>query len=192
MKINTPSPDVTNLLVAWGKGDQEAFNVLMPQVHKELHRLAAHYMASERPGHDLQATALINEAYLRLVDWKNIQWADRAHFFGMAANMMRRVLVDHARGRDRAKRGGGAIQVSFAEAANVAEPQAADVLALDDVLKELEEIDPRKCRIIEMRFFGGLSLEETAEALKVSVATVRRDWSFARAWLFRELKKRDF
>jgi RNA polymerase sigma factor (TIGR02999 family) len=187
----TPSPDVTNLLVAWGKGDQQAFNTLMPEVQKELHRLAAHYMANERPGHDLQATALINEAYLRLVDWKNIQWADRAHFFGMAANMMRRVLVDCARSRDRVKRGGEAIQVSIVEAANVPAPQAADVLALDDVLKELENIDPRKSRIIEMRFFGGLSMEETAEALNVSIATVRRDWSLARAWLFRELKRRD-
>jgi RNA polymerase sigma factor (TIGR02999 family) len=187
----TPSPDVTNLLVAWGKGDQQAFNALMPEVQKELHRLAAHYMANERPGHDLQATALINEAYLRLVDWKSIQWADRAHFFGMAANMMRRVLVDCARSRDRVKRGGEAIQVSFVEAANVPAPEAADVLALDEILKELEEIDPRKSRIIEMRFFGGLSMEETAEALNVSIATVRRDWSLARAWLFRELKRRD-
>jgi RNA polymerase sigma factor (TIGR02999 family) len=187
----TTSPDVTKLLIAWGKGDLQAFNALMPEVQKELHRLAAHYVANERPGHDLQATALINEAYLRLVDWKNIQWADRAHFFGMAANMMRRVLVDYARSRDRAKRGGEAIQVSFVEAANVAAPQAADVLALDEVLKELEEIDPRKSRIIEMRFFGGLSMEEAAEALNVSIATVRRDWSLARAWLFRELKKRE-
>ena len=184
------SPNVTQLLVAWGKGDQHAFDALMPEVRKELHRLAAHYMAAEPPGHDLQPTALINEAYLRLVDWKNIQWADRAHFFGMAANMMRRVLVDHARNRDRIKRGGEAIHVSFVEAANVPAPQSADVLALDDVLQRLEEIDPRKSRIVEMRFFGGLSLEETAEALDVSVATVRRDWSLARAWLFRELNNK--
>jgi RNA polymerase sigma factor (TIGR02999 family) len=187
----TLPPNVTQLLVAWGKGDQQAFNALMPEVEKELHRIAAHYMAAERPGHELQATALINEAYLRLVDWKDIQWADRAHFFGMAANMMRRVLVDHARNRDRIKRGGEAIQVSFIEAVNVPAPQSADVLALDAVLQQLEEIDPRKGQIVEMRFFGGLSLEETAEALNVSVATVRRDWSLARAWLFRELKKKD-
>ena len=135
----TSSPDVTKLLVAWGKGDQQAFNALMPEVQKELHRVAAHYMAAERPGHELQATALINEAYLRLVDWKDIQWADRAHFFGMAANMMRRVLVDYARSRDRGKRGGEAVQVSFIEAANVPAPQSADVLALDDVLQRLEE-----------------------------------------------------
>ena len=184
------SPNVTQLLVAWGKGDQHAFDALMPEVRKELHRLAAHYMAEEPPGHDLQPTALINEAYLRLVDWKNIQWSDRAHFFGMAANMMRRVLVDHARSRDRLKRGGEAIHVSFVEAANVPAPQSADVLALDDVMQRLEEIDPRKSRIVEMRFFGGLSLEEIAEALDVSVATVRRDWSLARAWLFRELKNK--
>ena len=184
------SPNVTQLLVAWGKGDQHAFDALMPEVRKELHRLAAHYMAEESPGHDLQPTALINEAYLRLVDWKNIQWADRAHFFGMAANMMRRVLVDYARSRDRLKRGGEAIQVSFTEAANVPAPQSADVLSLDKALRELEKIDPRKSRIVEMRFFGGLSQEETAEALNVSVATVRHDWSLARAWLARELKKK--
>ena len=183
------SPNVTQLLVAWSKGDQHAFDVLMPEVRKELHRLAAHYMAEEPPGHDLQPTALINEAYLRLVDWKNIQWADRAHFFGMAANMMRRVLVDYARSRDRLKRGGEAIQVSFTEAANVPIPQSADVLALDKALRELEKIDSRKSQIVEMRFFGGLSQEETAEALNVSLATVRRDWSLARAWLARELKK---
>ena len=184
------SPDVTQLLVAWGKGDQHAFDALMPEVRKELHRLAAHYMAEEPPGHELQPTALINEAYLRLVDWKNIQWADRAHFFGMAANMMRRVLVDYARSRYRLKRGGEAIQVSFTEAANVPVPQSTDVLALDKTLRELEKIDPRKSQIVEMRFFGGLSQEETAEALNVSVATVRRDWSLARAWLARELKKK--
>src|SRR6266478_807501 len=134
------SPNVTQLLVAWSKGDEHAFDALMPEVRKELHRLAAHYMAEEPPGHDLQPTALINEAYLRLVDWKNIQWSDRAHFFGMAANMMRRVLVDHARSRDCVKRGGEAIQVSLIQAANVPTPQSADVLALDLVLQRLEEI----------------------------------------------------
>ena len=184
------SPNVTQLLIAWSKGDQLAFDALMPEVRKELHRLAAHYMAEEPSGHDLQPTALINEAYLRLVDWKNIQWADRAHFFAMAANMMRRVLVDYARSRDRLKRGGEAIQVSCIEAANVPVPQRADVLALDKALQELEKIDPRKSQIVEMRFFGGLSQEETAAALNVSVATVRRDWGLGRAWLARELKKK--
>src|SRR6188472_3721559 len=129
---DVPSPNVTKLLVAWGQGDRHAFDALMPQVQKELHRIAARYMAGERPGHDLQATALINEAYVRLVDWKDIQWADRAHFFGMAANMMRRALVDHARRRDRSKRGGEAIHVSLVEAAHVAAPDRADVLALDE------------------------------------------------------------
>src|SRR4030095_10805022 len=141
---NTSSSNVTQLLVAWGKGDRHAFDALMPEVRRELHRLAAHYMADESPGTDLEPTALINEAYLRLVDWKNIKWADRAHFFAMAANMMRRVLVDHARSRDRVKRGGEAIQVSVIEAANVATPQSADVVALDDVLHRLEQLDPRK------------------------------------------------
>jgi len=182
-------PDVTNLLIAWGRGDQQAFDRLMPAVQHELHRIARHYMAAERPGHDLQATALINEAYLRLVDWRNIQWADRAHFFGMAANMMRRVLVDHARRRDRVKRGGAAIQVSLSEAVHVASPARADVLALDEALQRLEKLDSRKSRLVELRFFGGLSMEETAEALNVSVATARRDWTLARAWLSRELKQ---
>jgi RNA polymerase sigma factor (TIGR02999 family) len=181
--------NVTQLLMAWGKGDAEALNALMPQVREELHRLAVHYMAAERPGHVLQATALVNEAYLRLVDWKNVQWADRAHFFAMAANMMRRVLVDYARSRGRAKRGAEAVHVSFAEALNKATPESADVLAVDDALQQLELMDPRKGKIVELRFFGGLSLEETAEALNVSVATVRRDWGFARAWLARELDR---
>jgi RNA polymerase sigma factor (TIGR02999 family) len=188
---DVPPQNVTQLLVAWCKGDQQAFGTMMPAVHEELHRIAARYLAVERPGHELQATALINEAYLRLVDWKDIQWADRAHFFGMAANMMRRVLVDYARRRDRTKRGGGAILVSLVEAATVPSPERADMLALDDALQRLEGLDPRKGRIIEMRFFGGMTLEETAEALNVSVATVRRDWSLARAWLFRELKTRN-
>ena len=188
MSEASSSPNVTNLLVAWGKGDQQAFDKLMPQVQRELHRIADRYLAAERPGHDLQATALINEAYLRLVDWKDIQWADRAHFFALAANMMRRVLVDHARRRDRVKRGGEAIQVSLIEAAHVPTPEHADVLALDEALQRLEALDPRKSRMVELRFFGGLSLEETAEALAVSVGTVRRDWSLARAWLLRELK----
>lgn len=182
--------NVTKLLMDWGQGDQRAFDALIPQIRNELHRLAAHYMAAERPGHVLQATALVNEAYLRLVDWKNVQWADRAHFFGMAANMMRRVLVDYARNRDRAKRGGEAIQVSFVEALDKPADHNTDLLALEDVLRQLEQIDPRKSQIVEMRFFAGLSLEETAVALNVSVATVRRDWSLARAWLSRELSRK--
>jgi RNA polymerase sigma-70 factor, ECF subfamily len=177
----------TRLLAAWGKGDQAALEVLAPHIQGELHRLASHYMAGERPGHVLQATALVNEAYLRLVDWQHVEWNDRAHFFGVAAQMMRRILVDFARSRKRVKRGGQALEVSLSEAANAPHMQNVDVIALDEALKSLEELDPRQSRVVELRFFGGLSLDETAEALGVSVATVRRDWSLARAWLFREL-----
>lgn len=190
---NTDTPQVSNvtqLLNAWGNGDQAALEALAPHVQRELHRLAAYHMAGERAGHVLQATALVNEAYLRLVDWKNTAWTSRAHFFCIASQMMRRVLVDFARSRQRAKRGGGAIQVSLSGAADVPERQSADMIALDEALRVLEQLDPRQSRVVEMRFFGGLSLEETAEALRVSVGTVRRDWSLARAWLFRELSKR--
>jgi RNA polymerase sigma factor (TIGR02999 family) len=185
------APDITRLLVAWGNGDKAALDALAPHVQHELHRLAVRYMAAERPGHMLQATALVNEAYLRLVDWKDVKWNDRAHFFGVAALMMRRVLVDCAREKQRAKRGGEAIQVSISLAADAPEMQSADMIALDDALQELERLDQRQSRVVEMRFFGGLSLEETAEALNVSVGTVRRDWNLARAWLFRELRKKD-
>jgi RNA polymerase sigma factor (TIGR02999 family) len=184
-------PNVTKLLRAWGKGDKTAFNELIPQVRKELHRLAAHYIAIEPPGHLLQATALVNEVYLRLVDWKDVQWADRANFFGIAANLMRRVLVDYARKQGRLKRGGEAIQVSFVEAIHKPSPQSAEVLALDDALQELERLDPRKSRVVEMRFFGGLNADEIAAALNVSVATVRRDWTLARAWMFRQLSRKN-
>ena len=187
----TSLPNVTQLLVAWSHGDQAALERLTPLVHQELHRLAARYMAGERPGHVLQATALVNEAYLRLIDWKNVQWQNRAHFFGVAARLMRRVLVDVARTRRRAKRGGGELQISLSEAVQVpAATQSADLGALDDALKTLETLDARQGRVIELRFFGGLSLEETAHVLNVSVGTVRRDWSLARAWLYRELSGR--
>jgi len=188
--IDDPKTNITQLLVAWGRGDQEALEALMPQVQLELHRLAAHYIAGERPGHTLQATALVNEAYLKLVDWKGVQWADRAHFFGIAANMMRRVLVDYARSKGRAKRGGGAVAVSLSQVDGVPLPGENDLLSIDEVLQDLERIAPRQSKVIELRYFGGLSLEETAEALNVSVGTVRRDWSLARAWLFRELSRR--
>ncbi len=179
--------NVTQLLVAWSGGDQAALDALTPLVHQELHRLAATYMAGERPGHVLQATALVNEAYLRLVDWKDVRWQNRAHFFGVAATIMRRVLVDVARTRDRVKRGRGQIHVSLSEAADVPARQTMDLVALDDALKTLEALNPRQGRVIELRFFGGLSLEEAAHVLGVSVGTVRRDWSLAQAWLFREL-----
>ncbi|HYO81999.1 MAG TPA: sigma-70 family RNA polymerase sigma factor [Bryobacteraceae bacterium] len=182
--------NITQLLVAWGNGDQAALGALAPHIQGELHRLALHYMAGERPGHVLQATALVNEAYLRLVDWQHVEWKNRAHFFGVAAQMMRRILVDFARSRDRVKRGGQALEVSLSEAANASDTEKVDVIALDEALKSLEELDPRQSRVIELRDFGGLSLEETAEALRVSVATVRRDWTLARAWLFRELSRK--
>jgi RNA polymerase sigma factor (TIGR02999 family) len=181
--------NITGLLLAWGKGDQSALEALTPHVQQELHRLAAHYMAGERPGHVLQATALVNEAYLKLVDWKGVHWADRAHFFGIAANMMRNVLVDYARSNARAKRGGGAVAVSLSEVDGHPFPAGADLVSIDAVLQDLERIAPRQGKVIELRYFGGLSLEETAEALKVSVGTVRRDWRLARAWLFRELSR---
>ncbi len=183
-------PDVTQLLVAWSKGDESALAQLTPLVHQELHRLAARYMAGERPGHPLQATALINEAYIRLIDWKQVEWQNRAHFFGVAAQLMRRVLVDAARTRRRAKRGGHDVHVSLSEAADTPSPHTADLVALDDALKTLEMLDARQSQVVELRFFGGLTHEEAAHVLNVSVATVRRDWSMAQAWLFRELDRR--
>src|SRR6185503_13165524 len=181
-----PSPQqVTQLLVAWGSGDQAARDELMPLVYEELRRLAHRVMSRERPGHTLQTSALLNEAYLRLVDQKNIHWQDRAHFFGIAARLMRQVLVDYARKRSYAKRGGDARRVSLDEAMIASDERAADVVALDDALKSLAEIDPRQSQIVELRFFGGLSIEETAEVLAVSPGTVMRDWTLAKAWLRR-------
>jgi len=176
---------VTQLLVAWGGGDEAALDELMPLVYEELRRLAHQCMSRERPGHTLHTSALVNEAYLRLVDGKNIRWQDRAHFFGIAARLMRQVLVDYARRRRYAKRGGDARRVPLDEAMIVSEERAADVVALDDALKSLAEIDPRKSQIVELRFFGGLSIEEAAEVLKVSPGTVMRDWTLAKAWLRR-------
>ena len=184
-------PNITQLLVAWSNGDQSAFEHLAPVVHQQLHRLAAHYMAGERPGHVLQATALVNEAYVRLIEWKNVQWQSRAHFFGLAAQAMRHILVDNARTRLRAKRGGGDLHVSLSAAGDVAIDKSADLVALDDALKTLEVLNPRHSRVVELRYFGGLSLKEVAHVLDVSVATVRRDWSLAQAWLFRELNRRE-
>ena len=186
--MQTHSPkEITRLLVAWGDGDESALAELAPLVHSELHRLAHHYMGRERPGHTLQTSALVNEAYLRLIDWKDVRWQNRAHFFAMAAQIMRRVLVDVARTRRRAKRGQGQIHVSLSEAAHVAAGAGVDLVALDDALTALAAIDSRKSQVVEMRFFGGLSLEETAEALQVSRDTVKRDWKMAKLWLLREL-----
>ena len=181
-----PSPQqVSQLLIAWGEGDQAALDELMPLVYQELRRLAHHYMRQERPGHTLQTSGLVNEACLRLVDQSNIRWQDRAHFFGIAARLMRQVLVDYARKRSYQKRGGDAHRVSLDETMIVSEARAADVLALDHALKNLAEMDPRQSQIVELRFFGGLSIAETAEVLAVSPGTVMRDWTLAKAWLRR-------
>src|ERR1022692_2292020 len=179
-------PDVSGLLHAWSQGDAQALDELIPVVYRELHRLAGNYMNRERAGNSLQATALVNEAYLRLVDYKRMHWQDRAHFFAVSAQLMRRILVERTR-RHNLKRGGGIQHVSLEEAAIVGGGRAADLVALDDAMNALARLDPRKVRVVEMRFFGGLSVEETAEVLKVSPVTVMRDWSTAKAWLYREL-----
>lgn len=184
----TAQGDVSKLLLAWSRGDQRALDRLTPIVHKELHRLAHRYMQRERPGHSLQTSALINEAYIRLADYKRMQWQNRAHFFAASAQLMRRILVEHAR-RHNLKRGGGLHPVSLDEVAVVGADKRLDpeMVALDDALNNLARIDPRKVLIVEMRFFAGLSVEETAEVLKVSTVTVKRDWKSARLWLYREL-----
>jgi len=183
-----PSPhEVTQLLVAWGNGDQVARDELMSVVYQELHRLAHHYMQRESPGHTLQTSALVNEAFLRLVDQRQVRWQNRAHFYGIAAQMMRRILVDYARSRRYAKRGGGVPEMPLDEALIVSDERSAEVLALDETLQRLAEFDPRKSQIVEFRFFGGLSIEETAEVLAVSPGTVMRDWTLAKAWLRREM-----
>lgn len=192
---NQPQPgeatsgDITTLLKAWSEGDQSALERLTPIVYKELHRLAGRYMKGERAGHSLQTTALVNEAYMRLVDYKRMRWQNRAHFFAVSAQLIRRILVEHAR-RHNLKRGGGIPHVSLDEAAVVGASRSPDLVALDDAMKTLAQVDPRKEQVVEMRFFGGLSVEETAEVLKVSAVTVMRDWSTARAWLYRELSSR--
>jgi RNA polymerase sigma factor (TIGR02999 family) len=179
--------DITVLLKAWSEGDGAALEALTPLVHAELHRLARTYMSRERPGHMLQTTALIHEAYVRLIDWKNVEWQNRAHFFGVAAGLMRRILVDYARSRKYQKRSGGKTRVSLDEAAIFTAKRSQDFVALDEALKALECMDPRKSQTVELRFFGGLSVEETAQVLNVSARTVTRDWNLARAWLYREL-----
>jgi RNA polymerase sigma-70 factor (ECF subfamily) len=178
--------DVSTLLRAWSGGDQSAIKRLTPIVYEELRRLSRRYLKRERTGHSLQTTALVNEAYVRLVDYKRMQWQDRAHFFAVSAQLMRRILVEHAR-RHNLKRGAGLRHVSLEEAAMVGDDRAADLVALDDAMSALARHDPRKVQVVEMRFFGGLSVEQTAEVLKVSAVTVMRDWSTARAWLYREL-----
>lgn len=182
-----PRQEVSQLLIDWSNGNQAALDKLMPLVDRELHRLAHHYMRRENAGHTLQTTALVNEAYLKLIDQKHVHWKNRAHFFALSAQLMRRILVDHARGRQYAKRGGGAQRISFDEALVISPERGTDLVALDEALSKLTSIDPRKGKVVELRFFGGLSVEETAEALAVSTVTVMREWSMAKAWLYNTL-----
>lgn len=181
--------ELTQFLIDWNRGDAEALERLMPFVYQELHQLAQKHLRRERPNHTLQATALVHEAYLRLIDQTKVEWQNRAHFFAIAAQMMRRIMVDYARARAFEKRGGDALHVSLQEADLVAdEKRSPDVLALDEALNELEKLDKRKASVVELRFFGGLSVEETAEVLQVSVGTVIRDWNFAKSWLYQQMK----
>jgi RNA polymerase sigma-70 factor (ECF subfamily) len=183
------SERVTQLLLAWSSGDREALDELTPLVYDELRRLAGAYLRRERRGHTLQTSALVHEAFLRMID-QRVAWQNRAHFFGIAAKLMRRILVDYARSKDASKRGGGEIHLAIDEALDEAEAQDADLIALDDALTSLAAFDPRQSRIVELRYFGGLTIEETAEAIGVSPATVEREWSLARAWLRRELSRK--
>src|SRR5215510_7996610 len=189
-KISTTETiEVTRLLKEWGAGDEVALERLIPLVDAELRRLARHYLRQERPDHILQTTALVNEAWVRLIDWPDVNWQNRAHFIGLAAQLMRRVLVDLARRRQAQKYGADAVQVSLANAEGIAHGKSADLAPLDDALNELATFDERQSEIVELRFSGGLSLEETAEALKISARTVQREWSLAQAWLYRELSR---
>jgi RNA polymerase sigma factor (TIGR02999 family) len=184
-----PSGDVTTLLARWGSGDSAALEELTPLVYDELRRLAGRFLRRERPGHTLQSTALVHEAYMKLIDQSQVQFQNRSHFFAIAAQLVRRILVDHARTRDRQKRGGGAMKLSLDDALGVSDKREVELVALDDALTGLSKLDPQQSRIVEMRFFGGLSIEETAEAVGVSPATVKRDWVAAKAWLFREMSR---
>jgi RNA polymerase sigma-70 factor (ECF subfamily) len=187
MELQSQPQEVARLLLAWNQGDESALEKPVPEVYQELHRLAKRQMWREHPNHTLQTTALINEAYLRLVDLRNVQWQNRAHFFALCARLMRRILVDFARSRHYAKRGGGAQPVSLDESLVVSPKHSTDLVAVDDALKALAKVDARKAQVVELRFFGGLTVEESAEVLKVSPETVRRDWRLAKAWLLREL-----
>jgi RNA polymerase sigma-70 factor, ECF subfamily len=188
MPIPSPPPqEITQLLVDWSNGNQAALDQLTPLVYTELRQLAHRYMRRERLGHTMQTTALIHEAYLRLVDQTKVRWENQAHFFGIAARLMRQILIEHARSHTRAKRGGGAGTISLDEAAFVAQARAAELLALNDALERLAAVDPRKSRVVELRFFGGLSVEEAARVLNIAPNTVLRDWRLAKAWLHREI-----
>ena len=188
MEVATPAPpDVTALLESWSNGDPDALQRLMPLVYDELHRLARNYLRRERPDHTLQSTALVHEAYMRMVNQKTVHWQNRAHFFGVAAQSIRHILVDHARSYQTTKRGSGGHKLSLDEAIALTEARDIDLIALDDALNGLSAVDPQQGRIVELRFFGGLSIEETADVLKISPATVKRDWVMAKAWLYRNL-----
>jgi len=181
------SQNITEMLAGYARGDKEALDQLMPVVYEELRRQAARYLRREQPGHTLQTTALIHEAYVRLVDQRNVQWQNRAHFFGIAAQLMRRILVDHARAKKRVKRGGSDVRVSLADADVAVKGQELDVVAVDEALQRLAALDEQQSRVVELRFFSGLTVEETAEVMGISKATVKRDWAMAKAWLHREL-----
>lgn len=184
-----PQHEITQLLAEWRDGNQSALDELYPLVYDELHRLARRYMSRERKGHTLQTTALINEAYVRLVDQKNVHWANRSHFFAISAQIMRRILIDHARRHAYAKRGGGAQQVSLEEVAAITPNPSRELVRLDEALKSLAEMDPRRSQVVELRYFGGLSNEEIAGVLNISANTVTRDWNMARAWLYHQLSE---
>lgn len=181
--------DITGLLLRWSDGDRAALESLLPLVERELHRLAHHYMRREKPDHTLQTSALINETFIRLVDQNRVRWQNRAHFYGIAAQLMRRVLLNYARDKRRVKRGGGALMVSLSEAEVMSDARSVELIALDEALQRLTTIDERKSRVVELRYFGGLSVKETAEVLKVSPVTVMRDWDMAKAWLAREITR---
>lgn len=189
MEQTQPTQNVTSLLLDFEKGDRNALEKLLPHVYAELKRIATRYMRKEREGHTLQSTALVHEAYMKLVDQNSVKWQNRAHFFGVAAQIMRRILIDHARVKKAVKRGGNQIRLSFDERLHWGQAGSPDLLALDQAMKRLEKIDERQSRVVELRYFGGLSIEETAQVLKTSPATVKRDWTMAKAWLHRELSK---
>jgi RNA polymerase sigma-70 factor, ECF subfamily len=187
--MDTPTPnEITTQLLAWNRGDAAALERLIPAVYQELRHMAERYLRQENSGHTLQPTALVHEAYLRLIDQTQVEWHNRAHFFGVAAQMMRRILVDHAKTKHRAKRGGDATKLSLDEALNYGQERAPELLALDDALQGLAAFDERKSRVVELRYFGGLSVEETAQVLDISAQTVMRDWNMAKAWLYQQLK----
>ncbi len=189
LKPKPATPEITNLLVEWSDGNQAALDKLMPLVHAELQKLAHSFMRRENSAHTLQTAALVNEAYLRLIDQKRVRWQNRAHFFGIAAQMMRRILIDHARSHEYAKRGGKAVKISLDDVAEISDEKAAELIALDEALRKLAEIDVRRARVVELRYFGGLSNDEISAVLQISVNTAVRDWNLAKAWLHRALTK---